>query len=110
MIINYRCLPNIKETSSGVYVWESKDIPQIMDIALKNRWIVLGGDVLTSDEKYTYDNWYYAPEVNTDILENVKQSIDHCMNYVHTYETVHEEKYLYSIVLSNSFTGSVVFD
>ena len=102
-MIDYSKLPNSMETSSGQLAWKPSDLPLIMDYALKNSWIVLGGDVLTYQGKLTYDSWYYNPKPSCSIAQNIEESIETCLGYVSHYSNQNGENFLFSLVLSDTF-------
>ena len=110
MTVNYSNIPNARKISEYTYAWASKDIPMVMDIAKENNWIILGGDVLTLQGSYTYDSWYYAPQNNVDITENVSRSVKQCVDYIQKYETLMGKQYLYSLAISNAFVGAKITD
>ena len=101
--INYSKLPNSKITLNGQFAWRASDLPLLMDYVIQNKWIVLGGDVLTYSGNYTYDNWYYNPECSLSITQNVHQSVAVCLDYVANYTNRNGSDFLYSLVLSDSF-------
>lgn len=78
-------------------------IPQVLDLVLENQWIILGGDVLTSELKHTYDSWYYLPDANISLTANVKQSVEKCKRYISEYGKRNGEDFLYAFTISNSF-------
>lgn len=76
---------------------------QIWDTALQNRWIILGGDILTPELKYTYDNWFYDPKVDISLFENVKQSIAKSEQYITNYRNINGDNFMVVFVISNSY-------
>ena len=64
-------------------------IPHVMELASQQKWIILGGDVLTEAQKHTYDNWYYEINSQHSLDCNVKDSIDKCEQYISDYVRAH---------------------
>ncbi len=81
-------------------------VPQVLDIALQNQWIVLGGDVLNKDLQYTYDNWYYDPDMHLSLSNNVANSIQKCNQYISKYIERNGNDFLYVLVISNSYLSA----
>ena len=78
-------------------------IPRVLDLVVENQWIFLGGDVLTPELKYTYDNWYYSPDANISLSANVKQSIEKCKRYISEYGKRNGDDFLYTFTIANSY-------
>ena len=72
-------------TSQGEMAWKPENVPDITEIARKYNRIILGGDILTTSGKYTYDSWYYIQDCNISKKANVNQSIDKCLRYINNY-------------------------
>lgn len=92
-------------TESGELAWTSKQIPSIMELTLENDWIILGGDVLTSAQRYAYDNWYYEPNEEKSLEFNVRASILECSQYVSIYVDKNGDDFLFVIVISNTYVS-----
>lgn len=65
--------------------YEIAVVPEILEVLLNNNCVVLGGDILTKDMKYNYDNWYYEPLEDVDYLTNVKRSYEKANDYIVKY-------------------------
>ena len=102
-MIDYSKLPNSTVTSNGQIAWRASDLPLVMNYVMENKWVVLGGDVLTSAGNYTYDNWYYNPRHSLGVIQNIHQSITVCLDYVTQYTKRNGNQFLFSLVLSDSF-------
>lgn len=84
--------------SSGEIVWNAEVILNIIAIARKHQRIILGGDILTLEGEYTYDNWYYNPDPNVSTAVNVERSISICTEYVDNYLKRNGNCFLFLIV------------
>lgn len=102
-MIDYSKLPNSIITPDGKYAWVASDLPFLMDYIIENKWIILGGDVLTYSGNYTYDNWYYNPKHSLSVTQNMHQSIAVCLNYVTNYTNRNGSNFLFLPVISNSY-------
>ena len=101
--VNYSKLPNTILLSDGQPAWKLNDLPSVMSCIAENGWIVLGGDVLTCNGKYTHDNWYYDPDTSLNIADNVRNSISKCLDYTTEYVNRNGSDFLFVLVLSNKF-------
>ena len=59
--------------------------------------VILGGDVITPQEKHTYDNWYYNISHSLTIEENVQASIDLTRSYIGAYVRKNGNNYLFVV-------------
>lgn len=96
-------IPYGVETPWGGIAWPTKSIPYILDAALQNGWIILGGDALTLECKHTYDNWYYNPDPYKSLEHNVKHSIAMCSQYTSQYITRNGDRFLFTVVISDAY-------
>ena len=96
-------LPEGVEISNDEIAFTAEMTLQIMNIAANNNCIILGGDVLTLDKKFTYDNWYYQPETSVSLSENVNRSIKKAKEYISDYTKKNGSDFLYSFVISDSY-------
>ena len=103
----YLLLPFLIQTHDGQFAWKPEDLPAVMKSVADNSWIVLGGDVLTVCEKYTYDNWFYEPDPTISLAQNVDQSISLCLDYVEEYTQRKGVNFLFTLVLSDTFSKVV---
>lgn len=92
-------------TNGGELAWEPQKIQHILKLAIENNWVILGGDVLTKTQKYTYDNWYFEVNPQCSLKHNVKASVDKCAQYVFDYVRAHGDNFLFVLVISNNFAG-----
>lgn len=98
-------IPYSVETPWREMAWPIKSIPCILDMVLRNNWIILGGDVLTLECKYTYDNWYYNPDPQKSLEQNVKHSIAVCSHYTSQYISTNGDSFLFTVVISDAYIG-----
>ena len=101
--INPNELPTPITSPSGEFAWDISGIYKITDYAKKNCWIILGGDVLTKDGKYTYDSWYYKVNTGLSVKQNVDLSIQNCLEYIHQYSERNGNMFYYVPVLTDSY-------
>jgi hypothetical protein len=99
VVINREGLDEPIVAPSGELAWSTPAVHQIMQQAMENGWIVLGGDVTTSKGQYTYDNWYYNPSPYLSAKDNVASSVTKCLNYVDSYNYRNEDSFYYVLVL-----------
>lgn len=78
--------------------WKITHADDFIDEALLNQVIVLGGDVLDSNLKYTRDNWYYEPNKQLTVKDNSVQSCNHMKDYINKY-TANNGNDFYVIVI-----------
>ena len=71
-----------------------------MHQAMDNGWLVLGGDVITNEGQYTYDNWYYNHNPNLCANDNIELSVRKCLDYVNLYISRNGDMFYYVLVLS----------
>lgn len=98
-------VPNSIKTDWGGIAWPPESIPAILELAKKNNWIVLGGDVLTMEGTHTCDNWYFNPAPERPLMVNVKASIESCLQYVLQYVDRNGEEFLFSLTISDAYIG-----
>lgn len=48
--------------------------------------VVLGGDILDAEGRYTYDNWYFEFNPMLDDLQNCEESINRAKQYIEAYK------------------------
>lgn len=89
----------------GETIWPTESLSHLLDVVLQNRWIILGGDVLTSECEHTYDNWYYNPDPKRSLEYNVKCSVEKCAMYTRQYITKNNGDYLFRVVISDSYVA-----
>lgn len=76
---------------------------KVYELVAQKRWIILGGDILTPHYNYTYDNWYYQPNKNLPLEDNVQKSIFQSNLYISKYIATHGSNFLVIFVISNSY-------
>ena len=91
------------QTSGNEIAFKFSALPSVLKIVAHNQWVILGGDVLTQEKMYTYDNWYYKPDLNKPLSENVICSIQKASTYISDYVCKHGEAYLFLFVLSDTY-------
>jgi hypothetical protein len=87
----------------GEIVWPVTSVPEILELALTNNWIVLGGDILTLEQEYTHDNWYFTPNPQKPLSDNVQASVEKCRQFISQYVNKNGDKFLFVFSISNSF-------
>ena len=92
-------------TSWGETAWPIESLSRLLDVVLQNRWIILGGDVLTLECKHTYSNWYYNPDPQKSLEYNVRCSVEICSMYTRQYVAKNNGNYLFTIVISDSYVA-----
>lgn len=95
--------PGSIKTPTGKIAWSTQDLPRILDIVSANQWIVLGGDILTLAFEYTCDNWYYIPNANLSLSENVSHSVQKSRQYLSEYCRRNGNNFLCVLTISNSY-------
>lgn len=83
-------------------------VNQIIGIISDRKWVVLGGDILTNELKYTYDSWFYDVDSNISLYQNVSQSVQKCKQYLKEYESIHGSDYLIAFTISSTYTNGIV--
>lgn len=81
-------------------VWNIKDVLLSLEHYRQNRIIVLGGDILDTQFKHTYDSWYYNPDNTKDTMSNVNNSIQKATKYITEYINRNGNNYYVTIVLN----------
>lgn len=85
---------------SGEQAWSVSAIVGIMQQAIDNRWVVLGGDVISHEGQYTYDSWYYNRDYNICANDNVEASVRKCLDYINRYITLNGDSFYFVLVLA----------
>ena len=80
--------------------WKIEETPMILDFFASQGKMILGGDILTQDLQYTYDNWYYQENPNKTKSKNVKDSNLSAQEYILKYIRSHGAAYHVVIVVS----------
>ena len=93
-------LQKARETYWGELAWHVCDIPDVLEYAHSENLVILGGDVITPQEKHTYDNWYYNISHSLTIEKNVQASIDLTRSYIGAYVRKNGNNYLFVVSLT----------
>lgn len=81
------------EFTSVENAWRIKDAFYVLEYFNKNGTIVLGGDILTENFEYTYDNWYYNIQSSISAEENGKRSVRTAVEYIRKYIGINGEAF-----------------
>lgn len=92
--------------SDNAFAWPAAAIPRVLEAVSHNRWIILGGDVLTPEQKCTCDNWYYEPDRQFSLEENTARSIQKCSEYISDYVRSNGDSFLFVLTISNAYVGA----
>lgn len=93
-------LQKARETYWGELAWHVCDIPDVLEYAHSENLVILGGDVITPQEKHTYDNWYYNISHSLTIEKNVQAGIDLTRSYIGAYVRKNGNNYLFVVSLT----------
>lgn len=91
------------KTDWGETAWPLECVPSVLGLALDNRWIVLGGDVLTMEQNHTYDNWYFNPNPQIPLEDNVKASVVECLQYISQYINRNGKNFLFTFTIADTY-------
>lgn len=98
------------KTHWGEMVWPLRSIPELLKLVMDNQWIILGGDILDTQQNYTYDNWYYNPDPQMSLIFNVTASVEKTKEYISQYCKKNGDDFWISPTISNSYVeGSLRF-
>ena len=86
------------EFTGAENAWKIKDALEVIEHFDKNGIVVLGGDILTENFEYTYDNWYYDPDDTCSSLINAKNSIEKASEYISNYIAMNGSDYYIVLV------------
>ena len=100
MTFQYYPPQKARETYWGELAWHVCDIPDVLEYAHSENLVILGGDVITPQEKHTYDNWYYNISHSLTIEKNVQASIDLTRSYIGAYVRKNGNNYLFVVSLT----------
>ncbi len=81
--------------------WSMEDALLVLEYLQGLQKVVLGGDILTKTLEYTYDNWYYEPKPQKDVLFNSKHSIRWAQKYLTRYIKRNGSGYYVVFVVEN---------
>lgn len=90
----------IIHSTYGESAWKSTDISKIVEIARKHHRVILGGDIISTQGEYTYDNWYYNQDSLLSISDNVSQSAEKCLMYLETISNKYTDGYAVILVFA----------
>ena len=100
-----RQIPGGVQVNGQETAFPISETPKILDIASKNQWIILGGDVLTMQGEYALANWYYEPKAECPLSENANQSIEKSRAFISDYVKRNGSDWLVVFVISNSYVA-----
>jgi len=80
-------------------VWQIALFEELFDEIKKEHKIVLGGDIITEELKYTHDSWYFEPQEAKSREENCIMSLKTAETYLTNYMKRNGDKYYIDIVL-----------
>lgn len=89
-------------------VFPMRVVDQIMDIISDRNWVILGGDILTNELKYTCDSWFYNVDSRCSLYENVSLSVQKCKQFIKEYERMHGSNYLIAFTISSSYISGTI--
>ena len=99
MIITYDgvCITS-HDVSGYETAWEICDAVKVLSFYHQQGRVILGGDIFTSQYKYTYDNWFFNMEDTSDTQRNVDFSYIVAREYIEKYIARNGTKYSVIIV------------
>ena len=98
-----RNIPGGIETDEGEIAFPISVVPRIMKAALENQWVILGGDVLTTQLEYANANWYYEPDGARPLVDNVNRSIQKSQQYISKFLERNGNNFVIVFTISNSY-------
>ena len=87
------------QTVCGELAWRVSDVPCLLEHAARENLVILGGDVVTLQGVYTYDNWYYEVSNLQSVKTAVHGSIATARKYVHDYVQKNGNEFLFVLVM-----------
>ncbi len=87
------------QTVSGELAWRVSDVPCLLEHAARENLVILGGDVVTLQGVYAYDNWYYEVSNLQSVKTAVHGSIATARKYVHDYVQKNGNEFLFVLVM-----------
>ena len=82
--IENKTISSIQFTDAEI-AWKIEDALLVLQHLKTVDKIVLGGDILTKELDYTYDNWYYNVESRQELQFNSSLSITLATKYITDY-------------------------
>ena len=88
--------------------WDEYSVREILEQVLRNKWIVLGGDVVNSNGRYTptYDSWYYLVDESIPLEENCLLSVQKCIQYMENFIERNGQEYYFVLTISDKYVGA----
>lgn len=87
------------QTVCGELAWQASDVSYLLEYASKENLVILGGDVVTLQGVYTYDNWYYEVANLQSAETAVHESIATARKYVNDYVQRNGNEFLFVLVM-----------
>ncbi len=100
-------------TACGELAWWASDVPCLLEYAAKENLVILGGDVVTLQGVYTYDNWYYEVTNLQSVKTAIHGSIATAGKYVNDYVQRNGNEFLFVLVvqkLLGIINGNIYWD
>ena len=85
------------------YAWKYSDFPELLRYFQEEAYTVLGGDILTTGLKHTYDSWYFTPDSSASDRENAGRSIVVAEDYLTNYQNRNGTDYYIVFVVTRRF-------
>lgn len=86
--------------STGEFILNYQEFMTLIDFIFTHKTaIILGGDVLTESDQYTYSNWYYNSDASLSRDENIINSCLAAKEYLERMN--HSASLHYIVVLDN---------
>ena len=93
----------IKSTTINPFeeAWNIEDTLSLLEYYRHNNIIILGGDILNTNFKHTYDSWFYNPDTSQNSVSNSNSSIQKATKYITQYLNNNGNKYYVVFVVEN---------
>ncbi len=80
-------------------VWPVVLFEELFDEIKKEHKIILGGDIISEELKYTHDSWYFEPQETKSRDDNCVMSLERAEDYLINYIKHNGDQYYMDIVL-----------
>ena len=84
-------------TVTNEYAWKYKDATEVINTLRENEYVILGGDVLSKNFEYTYDNWFFENN-NLSRDKTIIESAKKALQYIEWYNSRFGDGFYYIIV------------